>query len=468
MENSEAFNEELDTALKECLRHLNGKVIPELKDNVRGFQTSYKGFYNLLLQKSFINDDPYKGDSKIADIKLPPQGPVAESDKRDAVSVRLSEYDSLLDYMATYYDFNINFISIEKIKKIVSFIRYVDWNSLNAGSSNVTTMLVAEVFQNVKSGGDDLTVKLATDGINQLKRYSQSIQKNLQEMASYYREDYKYNIRTSVLAGTSLDPEMVKGDPEGTINSLKRKFKEVMGDQAFYSPLIKEVLFEDYYPEGAKRREEVLKRLRPQKSASKEAAKKNSGKEDLLNAVRIMGSMAGPFQKIETKLNFNLSLLENRKKSLTEKLRRFFFGEKKEKRIFVLEMIDEETSAARSVKLDFNEFMETLQRLYRVCGAVGNKMSNTYNRLSSSSEDKIYDFLSRQIADIAEAMKKLPALDEYFKETAPLEYASQIKGIKLDINDLKSSVIKVNKRRVEYVSRKEEEEQLKKLGVKDV
>jgi hypothetical protein len=40
-----------------------------------------------------------------------------------------------------------------------------------------------------------------------------------------------------------------------------------------------------------------------------------------------------------------------------------------------------------------------------------------------------------------------------------------IRGIKLEITAIKNSVVKANQKRHEYVSQKEEIEQLKKLGV---
>jgi len=45
---------------------------------------------------------------------------------------------------------------------------------------------------------------------------------------------------------------------------------------------------------------------------------------------------------------------------------------------------------------------------------------------------------------------------------------ARIKGLKIDLEALRNSIINVNKKRGEYVSIREEAEQLKKLGINNV
>jgi hypothetical protein len=46
-------------------------------------------------------------------------------------------------------------------------------------------------------------------------------------------------------------------------------------------------------------------------------------------------------------------------------------------------------------------------------------------------------------------------------------YRNKIKGLKIDLTSLRNAIINVNKKRGDYVSNKEEIEQMKKLGIKD-
>jgi hypothetical protein len=59
----------------------------------------------------------------------------------------------------------------------------------------------------------------------------------------------------------------------------------------------------------------------------------------------------------------------------------------------------------------------------------------------------------------------LSALDEFFKSKVAAENRERIKGIKPELSALKNSYVKANQLRYEYSAQKEEEEQLKRLGV---
>jgi hypothetical protein len=61
--------------------------------------------------------------------------------------------------------------------------------------------------------------------------------------------------------------------------------------------------------------------------------------------------------------------------------------------------------------------------------------------------------------------KILTALDEYFKSEAPQEDRDKVKGIKPELSTMKNAIIRANAKRHEYSAQKEEEEQLKRLGV---
>ena len=62
----------------------------------------------------------------------------------------------------------------------------------------------------------------------------------------------------------------------------------------------------------------------------------------------------------------------------------------------------------------------------------------------------------------------LNALDLYFKSSIEGPNKLKIKGMKIDLDALRNTIINVNKKRGEYISTREENEQLKRLGIKDV
>jgi hypothetical protein len=61
--------------------------------------------------------------------------------------------------------------------------------------------------------------------------------------------------------------------------------------------------------------------------------------------------------------------------------------------------------------------------------------------------------------------KILGALDDFFKLEAGKEDRDKIKGIKPELATMKNAIVKANQRRYEFSAQKEEEEQMKKLGI---
>ncbi len=94
-----------------------------------------------------------------------------------------------------------------------------------------------------------------------------------------------------------------------------------------------------------------------------------------------------------------------------------------------------------------------------------NKMSQTYRKLEQAPEEKVFDFLTSNLAEVQIILRRLPALDTYFKTEVSREQRSLVRGIKMEINAIKNAWVKGNQKRHEYVSRIEEREQLKKLGI---
>ena len=62
---------------------------------------------------------------------------------------------------------------------------------------------------------------------------------------------------------------------------------------------------------------------------------------------------------------------------------------------------------------------------------------------------------------------QLNALDEFFKSTCQPSNKARIKGMKMDLEAMKNTLVNVNQKRAEYVSYIEEQAQMKKLGITD-
>ena len=85
--------------------------------------------------------------------------------------------------------------------------------------------------------------------------------------------------------------------------------------------------------------------------------------------------------------------------------------------------------------------------------------------MNAQPDDKLLEFLNKQITENSRLMQVLTALDNYFKSV--ISGSEKLKGIKPELSFLKSILIKVNQFRAEYISLVEEQEQMRKLGISD-
>ena len=88
-------------------------------------------------------------------------------------------------------------------------------------------------------------------------------------------------------------------------------------------------------------------------------------------------------------------------------------------------------------------------------------------RMESMPEDQVYKLLQRNIEELQRTLRLLAALDDFFKDEAPEEDRSRLKGIKVEITTMKGAVIKANQKKHEYVAQREELEQMRRLGIRD-
>ena len=134
--------------------------------------------------------------------------------------------------------------------------------------------------------------------------------------------------------------------------------------------------------------------------------------------------------------------------------------------MYEVEIVDPATAVAKSMSVDFDNLHQKGVQTSRLIASYGSKTNPGYARLESMDEEGLYALLEHNIAEMQNMTKLLPALHSYFQEEMDANRRGKLRGVKLEVNAIHNSVVKANQRRHEYVSRKEEQEQLKKLGVK--
>ncbi|MDR2718348.1 MAG: hypothetical protein LBB89_09840 [Treponema sp.] len=437
---------------------LEKSELVKLKEELRIFQISYSVLYNMFLKKKLIHEDPYKQETKISELEVPEVGPFNEAKRLEQVSLRLASYDSQLDFLVNFYQFGIDFLNLERIRKIVGLVRYVDWVNLTPDSKSPNTKAVAELTNNAKSGGDSLTLSIIGESLTRLPKCTSSIMGILRNITGYYKEDYKLNVRSATVGMQASEANPV---------NIRKKVNASMPGTPFYQEFIEELIREDYSKDGPAMREAVLNSLKVTEEKPKAAKQKTSYKDVLLNGIQAIGAASSVMTEVIQKVDTNETILENRKKGLWEKLRlllRAMTNADPDEVVYELQFFDQAKGIETHEHLNFGQFRIDLDRKIKIYTGMSGQ-GPFMAKLKAMTEEQVLEYLERAIKDLQSLHRTLTSLDEYFKASVPREERDQIKGIKPELASIKNCFIKANQIRHEYSAQKEEEEQMKKLGI---
>ena len=470
MEGNSEYERLLEERLRAKAETLDRVELPKLKDAFKLFQTAFQGIHTVLLRKGAIQKDPYKFDLKISEVQTPPESPFAESEKNEQISVRLSQFESYLDFLNGYYQFSVEFLSMGRVKRLINLTRYFNFLQFSEASTQPNTRCFAEVVGLIRKGTDPLSTGILGEGLLSLERTSREIFQVLKSLTLYHKEKYKLDIRQLVLAGLALDRERVMTHRDETLRNIKRKFAETMGDRPFYPELVEEVLAEDFSSDGPAVRDDILVQLEVKEARKADPAQGKNFKAIVLDGARILAGAGYQLEEAIRKLRENSVLLENQNRTFLGQMRRVvrhLFKPAEENVVYQVEYSDPITAEHRREEIDFTRLSEEIARRGRVLASMMARNSQSWQRLASAPEDQAYMFLEKGMEDIQRYFRRLSALDEYFKnEITEPESKPKIRGIKVELATLKTSIIKANQKKHEYVAQKEEIEQMRRLGIR--
>jgi hypothetical protein len=432
----------------------------KLKDEFRIFHTAFAALYQLCLKKGLINEDPYKNEVKIGDLQVPETGPFTETDYKDQFSLRLSNYDSQVDFLVNFYQFSLEFLAVDKIKQILGLVKFIDWTRLTNNSDVPNNKAMNEIITLAKAGADPLSASIINESLSKLSKATGSILAYLKLVSAYHREAYKLDLRVSVLSGLS------EGDASA-IPAIRKNFAINMKGRPFYPELVEEVIKEDSAG-GASLRENVLKQMAVPNNKPKTVAPQVVFKNILIEGLNAIGSAHTVMAEIATKMDENAAALENRKIGFWERVRRVIrqmLNKEPEPTIFNVEYLDPIKGVPVKEKVDFAQFRNDMDRKGRTLAAFASRSGPAFNKMQSMPEEQLLGMLERNIRDAQTMHKIFGALDDFFKLEAGKEDRDKIKGIKPELATMKNAIVRANQRRHEFSAQKEEEEQMRKLGI---
>ena len=465
------FGEELQQALSKKQEWYNTECLQELLNEYRLIHTCTKNLYDYFVKKSLIQPDPYRLDKKISEIIVPESSPFSESEIKKVFGARFSDYETMLDFLCSYFRFSIENFSIQTVKKLIDLNKVFEWDDLSMNSVKMNTRALAMTINSAKINAPNVAQSMINDSVAKCAASTKTISRMLNELGIFLRELFKGGLRKDLFDHPDFNKAKAAESADAELAEIRRLYTKVTGKKTMYTDLIAEIVEEDHGPDKERKQAAVLDRLAI-KGSSKVEKKKAAGpdtKEMLMQAVLMLGAMAPTLTQLHAKLVENFNLLYQKKNTFFNKLmkalRKALHIAEKE-RICNLPIKDAKTGVERIQKVNVTDFLSDLTRKERAYNGIGMK-GIEFQKINSSNEDAILAFVNKQISEIQSIFVIINALDAYFKNQVDTEFKVKVKGMQIELSALRNSIINANKKRGEYASFKEEHAQMQKLGLSE-
>ena len=466
------FLHELQVAINKKTDWFNTSRLQDLVTQYRLKYTCIHNLYDTMVKKNAIIPDPYRLDKKISKITIPPKEGFSDSDMSKVFGERFSEYEMMLDYITTYLRFSIDTLSIGTVKKLIEFNHFFDWKNISANSPDANTHAFSVCITTIKNGAPSVVQSMISDSITKASSAAEEIEKILIELSGFQREIYKTGIRSNLFSHPDFNKEKAFSSAENEMAEIKKVYPKVFGKQPFYSDLITEIIDEDLSVDAPKKREKVLEKLQIKENNSSSSPKKKktvNSKDMIMVAVQAIGGIAPSLAQIHQKVEENFSLLFAKKQSFFSKLiaaLKKSFKIKDKPKICNIPIKDAKTGSERYQKIDVSDFLLDLVKKEHMLNGIATRQIE-YSKIEQSSEEAILSFVNKQISQMQSLFTILNSLDGYFKNNVETSLRPKVRGMQIELSSMRNSIVNANKKRGEYASFKEENEQMQRLGIND-
>lgn len=468
MEEGVSFISQLQSTLEQYRDYLDTTELPRLKEQYRIMHTSFTSVYKVLLKKGLIHEDPYKKDIKISEISTPPDDNFLDSEKTEQMSIRLSMYESQLDFLLNFYQFRTDFLDLGRIKLLLNLTRYIAWDQFSEVSARLNTKVLAELVGKITKGDDPFSSGILKDAIDQIQKAFRNCIASLKKLTDFHKEIYKFEVRISLLSNLSIEASRALQAKDEILRTVKKQFPHTLPGKHFYPELIGEILEEDYSPNGPELRKAVLEKFKVEQTVRQPKRQEIPFREILLEGIRALAAASRPLEEATQKLLDNSLILESRKRPLLERikiwLQRMTLKEE-EILVYEVEFFDLTTSTTKREPIRFHTLLEDLKKRARIYGGILARTGGGYKRLEQAGEEQLFTFLHKHIEELQIIYRRLSGLETFFRSEIPRENRASIRGIKIELTAIQNCIMKANQKRHDYVAKKEEMEQLRKLGV---
>lgn len=468
MAENESFNAKIILAAEYREQWYNSTQLPKIQDDYRLHLSCVRNIFEALLKKGLVIPDPYKKDNKITSIQCPDTSPFGDNERAQILGLRLSSYESMVDYVCNYMRFSVEQINIEAIKKLLELNNAFTWTNLSLNSTRANTRALASAINEVKNNADQLTISLLKDNTLKTQNAMEEITTVLKGLADFQRERYKIEIRKNILENPSFDRGKAYSSQQAMVAEIRRLFTSCMPRRSIHSELVNEIAAEETAQNKAELQAALLAKIQVQEETSATKTQKIDTHGILMEALRLVGTTCDPYKVILDKIISNHDVMQSARKTFREKFLKFirhFFGLEEPPVDYEVTIVDKKTDAKKKEVVRYKEFTTNLLKRIKIYSAFAVKDTPGYNKISQQQDSAILDYLNKQIVETNHLFALIVALDEFFKNNVAHEDRSKIKGCSMELTTIKNIMVKSNQQRSDYVAYAEEIEQMRKLGI---
>lgn len=462
------FNQQLLEAIKQKAASINSDLMGKIQSDYRMHHLLVQSLFEALVKRSVITPDPYKKDKKISDIKGPESSEFSDSERSIVLGTRLSDYESTLDFICNFVRFNTDSMTVDMVNKLLSFNATFLWGELKTNSSRPNTKALAECISAAKAGAQQLTVSTLVDAVSKSADAIERIDTELNQVAQFIREKYKGDVRKNVLCSPQFNKQKAYADKNSFMAEIKRLYSSVMPRKVFSQELVSEIIQEEIGTDKESRRSALMAKLRIETKKKEKKVVTVDTLGMLMDAVRCFGAMSETYNVICNKIVENSRLLQGERNTFKQKIFRFIrktFGIKEPPLDYEITVTDKVSGEKHKEIVHYNEFIANLVKRSKYYASISTKGSAGYNKVASQNQDAIFDFLTTQISENGRVHVVLAALDDFFKNKVSSANKTKIKGIQMELTTLKNTIVNINSHCNEYKAYRDEQAQLKKLGI---
>jgi hypothetical protein len=354
----------------------------------------------------------------------------------------------MLDFLVNFCPISTDYLTLDRIKKVVELVKYIDWVHLTPDSVSAVTRVVADMTNKVKSGTDPMTTMVLTESLASMNKFIKPIMASLKVLTDFQRESYKLDLR-------DVTAEMPANEAANA-GQIKKKFVQAKPGVPFYPDLAEEVIKEDYSKQGPDLRNEVLKKLEVAGAKPQAAKEEVSLKKTIIDGIQILGNAAGTLSQVAAAMDANRDTLESRKKSFLQILKQIF-GKGQDALIYEVKYTDKARNVPVYEKVNYTSFRADLDKKIHTLTPL-KPHGTAIAKLEAMQEEQLLGFLEKNLREINGLLKIFAALDEFFKSGVDPKDRDKIKGIRPELETIRNSIQRANNKLHDYTDKKGEEQ----------